>query len=398
MLETEAAALELELELLDFNGLEGPGLEGPYFPQSSARSLEVEVPDSMDYEIHQATARIAQEVGDIDEYVRAKLHYPSKEALHKALAAEQIDTVAMAIYNMEAKQQGIIIGDQTGIGKGRQAAAIIRFAHKQGYKPVFLTEKPNLFSDLYRDLVDIGSAELKPFIVNARESKTHIKDENGKIVYRAEPAARQKEIFSKFEEGRGSQQELAGYDYVVATYSQFNAKEMNPKKHFLMLMARSNFMILDEAHNASGESNTGAFLQNVVESAIGTTFLSATFAKRPDNMPIYAMKTSIKDASLSKEELVETIEKGGVALQEILASQLVYEGQMVRRQRTYEGIEVNYVTLTNYREQHRAIADRITDIIRDIIFFQAAYVAPVVDGLDEAARAAFPQGRGAATG
>jgi len=45
----------------------------------------------------------------------------------KALSAEQIDAVAMAIYNMEERGQGMIIGDQTGIGKGRIAASIIRY-------------------------------------------------------------------------------------------------------------------------------------------------------------------------------------------------------------------------------------------------------------------------------
>jgi hypothetical protein len=43
------------------------------------------------------------------------------------------------------------------------------------------------------------------------------------------------------------------------------------------------------------------------------------------------MKTSIRDASMTRDALIEAITKGGVALQEILASQLVAEGQMVRQ-------------------------------------------------------------------
>lgn len=78
---------------------------------------------------------------------------------------------------------------------------------------------------------------------------------------------------------------------------------------------------MDESHNSSGSSNTGEFLQSVLAKTKGVVFLSATFAKRPDNMPVYAMKTSISDANMSKEELVEAITKGGVALQEVLASQ-----------------------------------------------------------------------------
>jgi len=64
--------------------------------------------------------------------------------------------------------------------------------------------------------------------------------------------------------------------------------------------------------------------------------------KASDNMPLYAMKTAISEANMTKEDLVNAIIKGGVALQEVLASQLVAEGQMIRRERTYEGVEVNY--------------------------------------------------------
>src|SRR6476619_8083734 len=113
------------------------------------------------------------------------------------LSAEQIDAVAMAIYNIEARGQGMIIGDQTGIGKGRVAAAMIRYAVVQGHKPVFLTEKANLFSDIYRDLSAIGSAHFKPFIVNTKESKTDIKDEEGEVLYQTSQVTEQNRIISE---------------------------------------------------------------------------------------------------------------------------------------------------------------------------------------------------------
>ena len=69
----------------------------------------------------------------------------------------------MAIYNIEVRKQGMIIGDQTGIGKGRIAAAMIRYAVNQGHQPIFITEKANLFSDLYRDPHDFHS----PLLVDA---------------------------------------------------------------------------------------------------------------------------------------------------------------------------------------------------------------------------------------
>jgi hypothetical protein len=144
---------------------------------------------------------------------------------------------------------------------------------------------------------------------------------------------------------------------------------------------------MDESHNSSGSSNTGVFMQGVLARTKGAIFLSATFAKRPDNMPIYAMKTAISEANMSKEELVDAITKGGVALQEVLASQLVAEGQMIRRERTYEGIEVNYITLFDKAKEHKAIADNVTNIIRDIIKFQEVHINARVDELDEIAAA-----------
>lgn len=373
---------DLEREAMLLQQLFGiDGLGAPYEPASeSCVVLNTQVPDSMAFETRQAVLSIKEEVGgDIDNFVRHRLKYPNKAALCKVLSAEQIDAVAMAIYNIEARSQGMIIGDQTGIGKGRVAAAMIRYAVNQGVKPVFLTEKANLFSDIYRDLSAIGSGHLKPLIVNSKESKTDIKDEDGEIIYQAPSPTEQQSIIS-------SRAVPAQYDFVLATYSQFNSPEKKPEKpNFLRAIADGNIFIMDEAHNSSGSSNTGEFLQGVVSKTKGVVFLSATFAKRPDNMPIYAMKTSIADCNMSKDDLVEAITRGGVALQEVLSSQLVAEGQMVRRERSFEGVEVNYLSLDTKSEEHRAIADNITDILRDIIAFQTNFVDAQVEELDKIA-------------
>ncbi len=375
-LEREALALQKELN--------GEELGAPYAPASDACVvLDTQVPDSMSFETQSALERIKLEVGgDLDAFVRHRLGYNSKVEMCKALSAEQTDAVAMAIYNIEARGQGMIIGDQTGIGKGRVAAAIIRYAvHHHKLKPVFITEKANLFSDIYRDLKAIGSGHLIPFIVNGRESKTDIKDEDGNVIYQALPANEQQRVFE-------SKKTPSGCSFVVATYSQFNSPEKKPAKPaFLSEIAQGNIFIMDEAHNSSGSSNTGNFMQSVAASTKGIVFLSATFAKRPDNMPIYAMKTAISDANMSRDSLVSAITSGGVALQEVLASQLVAEGQMLRRERSFEGIEVNYITLENKEQEHKAIADNITEIIRDIIAFQDKHIDKEVEELDKIAAA-----------
>jgi predicted RNA methylase len=356
-------------------------LGAPYEPASDACTvLNTQVPDSMAFETHSAIQKIKLEVGgDMDNFVRHRLQYPSKKALCAVLSAEQIDAVAMAIYNLEARNQGMIIGDQTGIGKGRVAAAMIRYGVVQGMKPVFLTEKANLFSDIYRDLSAIGSAHLKPFIVNNREPKTDIKDEDGNVIYTAPAPTEQQSIIE-------NREVPAQYDFVVATYSQFNSPERKPQKpKFLSAIAAGNLFIMDEAHNSSGSGNTGEFMQSIIRSTRGVVFLSATFAKRPDNMPIYAMKTAISDCNMTRDDLVDAISRGGVALQEVLSSQLVGEGQMLRRERSFEGVEVNYINLDDKAQEHKAIADNITEILRDIIAFQGNHVDKEVEQLDKIA-------------
>jgi len=378
-LSLEAEALTLELELLQVADM--GELDAPYIPASEACTvLNTQVPDSMAFETQAALQQIKAEVGgDMDNLVRHRLGYPTKAALCAVLSAEQIDAVAMALYNIEARGQGMIIGDQTGIGKGRVAAAMIRYGVAQGLKPVFLTEKANLFSDIYRDLSAIGSGHLRPFIVNTRESKTDIKDEDGNVVYQAPALPEQQAVFE-------AREVPAKFDFVVGTYSQFNSAEKKPvKPNFLLSIAEGNIFILDEAHNASGSSNTGEFLQGVVARTKGVVFLSATFAKRPDNMPIYAMKTAVSDCNMSKDELIEAIKRGGVALQEVLSAQLVAEGQMIRRERSFEGVEVNYITLEDKAPEHKAIADNITGILRDIIAFQGNHVDKEVEELDKIA-------------
>ena len=96
----------------------------------------------------------------------------TKKNLYNALSADQIDAVALAIFNID-HGIGMIIGDQTGTGKGRIAAAVLRYARKNGLKPIFFTEKPNLFTDIYRDVVDIGD-DFNPFIIASKKELASI--------------------------------------------------------------------------------------------------------------------------------------------------------------------------------------------------------------------------------
>lgn len=254
----------------------------PYRPHNTAFSLESVAPAAMVEAMDNVLSQIEAENGNIDEFVRKELGYDTIEETHQALAAEQIDSVAMAIYQMK-KGQALIIGDQTGVGKGRQMAALIRWAVKRGEKPIFITQKADLFSDIYRDLVDIGSGELVPFIFNdpsSKENKGEMVDSNGKVVYKGLTKSKMQKVLAT---GKLPDE----YDYAVLTYSQVNtgdeisrkeAKEaakksgkrgkkskddskITPKAPFLRAIAKGNYLFLDESHTAAGDGNTGAFIR-----------------------------------------------------------------------------------------------------------------------------------------
>ena len=382
-----------------------------YQPHSSSYSIGAVVPARQ----KEALDNVLNKLGDADQYLVDNLGYNDKEDLYAHLAAEQIDAVALGLKQME-KGNGFIIGDQTGIGKGRQAAAIIRYAVKQGRIPISFTQKANLFSDTYRDLNDIGSPELRPFIL-ASDSQGNIKvnyDEEvkgsdgktttirkQKIVYKI-PSKAETERVLKYIAENGKLPE--GYDYILTTYSQIRngmeewkggkwkakkkvtATDRNGqmKRDAIRRIAENSIFILDESHDAAGEGSGSAFIQEVLPKVKGVTFLSATYAKTPDAMKLYALKTDL--GSKNKEEgekgdaswkVLNAIKKGGAVFQEIMSQALTKSGQMIRRERDMTGVTIDWNPLTEDEVEIQAQRDKfdnIFGIFNDILNFQRTYV------------------------
>ena len=369
-----------------------------YVQHSASNSLDSVAPAPMVEAMDQSLARIEEEYGPIDDFVRKELGYANNAELYNALAAEQVDSVAMAIYQMK-NGNAMIIGDQTGVGKGRQMAALIRWAARQGKKPVFVTQKSGLFSDLYRDLADIGSADLVPFIFNADGDMTY-EDKNGNltVAYKHASDALLKQAFEKGELPEGC-------DYAILTYSQVSsgdaqsraeakknggrggkkagAAKATPKADFLRKIANGNYILMDESHTAAGESNTGAYFQSLLKDAAGATFASATFAKRPDTMPLYALRTSMSQANVEPAELIASIKKGGVALQEIMSRALTQTGQMVRRERDMSDVVTDWISIDDPAtvQAARENYDKTIEAFNAIINFQENFVRPAIEGI-----------------
>jgi hypothetical protein len=323
-------------------------LQVPYTPTSKGPSGFTLVPKNSAEGLRAALERIAEATGNIDEFVRSELQYESTEKLFEAFSAEQIDALAMSLYNMK-NGKGMIIGDMTGIGKGRVVAGIIRHTLLSGKTPIFMTEKPKLFSDMWRDLVDIGTDnDVKPLVM-ASDSDGDIVDAWGNVLVKHDGSSKKGKLLYRQIVADGKDAlSGAGRNTVFVTYSQFNLSGI--QRDVLATLAPDSVIILDEAHNAGGKDatptlknpdkvSTAQFIRSdeVLGAASGVIYSSATFAKRPDNLPLY-FRTALGSAGMSVTQLIEVMKRGGVALQQFVSAHLTKAGDMIRREQDFSKI------------------------------------------------------------
>ena len=373
-----------------------------YKPRSEGPNGNTRVPKNQEQSIQKALDEIEAEHGNIDEWVAKELGYNMdglwKPLLYKAYAAEQIDALAMSIQNI-TNNAGMIVGDQTGVGKGRVVAGIIRWANKRGKIPVFVTDKPNLFSDMYRDLLAIDHP-IRPFIMNS--AKANIVDQDTGVV-----------IMNQGKDGKGAEAFAGGkmnWDAITAnpeayfkrnnmqaiftTYSQHNDKSYKNQDQILEAMGPNNIFILDESHNAAGpstgaDSNTKLKFAHFLDMADGVLYSSATFAKTPENMGIY-FRTGLGDSGMRMFELAQAIKAGGNPLQEYISNALARMGQYLRRELDFTGVDFtssdtlanlskddpNYTekqaALKEQYERDKEVSDKSNVIVRQNVDFSNA--------------------------
>ena len=354
----------------------------------------------------EAVNKNLEKLGDADQFLVDELGYNDKADLYAHLAAEQVDSVALALQQAK-KGNAFIIGDMTGIGKGRQAASLIRYAKKQGQVPVYFTKTAGLLSDVYRDLVDIGSKELRPFVFGSAKEAA-ITDADGNVVFALPSKSEVKRVLDYIEKNGELPKE---YDYVLTTYSQVsngvyefdengNRKERKlakgkkfgaaaisgqARRDAIEKLMKNGYLILDESHTAGGDSGQGNYFQHIIQKAKNVTFFSATFAKRPDNMPIYALRTAMNQGGMKASDLIDAVKRGGATLQEVMSQALTQCGQMIRRERDMTGVTIDWKAIDDpevvaeQREQY----DSIIGLFNDIINFQRTYVSAYVDRRNE---------------
>jgi len=363
--------------------------QSTYEPRSQGQPFGTLTPKNIAEGEHAALDKLIARVGPIDEFVANRMNMEPAE-VREVMAAEQIDGVALAIDQIE-NGGALIIGDETGIGKGRQGAAVIRYAILNGKIPIFFTKDPKLFSDMYGDLVDIHT-QVKPFILGDTV-KASIVDQEGKIVHRSPGGTVQKREMQNISDNG---MEAAGYNAIFVTYSQVNTR--NARQLFLEQLTAENpsIVILDESHEAAGDAETSmqsAFMsggtikrgsganqttvtvpgllrqKGTLHGEGGVLYMSATYAKRPENMPVY-FRTSLSRSAQSFSQIVDAMKRGGVALQQAVSEALAKVGQYIRRERDFTGVKFDVKQL-QAADPTKLVEDidEVTDVLSEIVRF-----------------------------
>ncbi len=359
-----------------------------YLGKSRFSSDGIYLPRAQSQHAYSALERLEAQVGNIDEFVANELGYPSVEKMAKGLAGYQIDGLALAIQ-ANKMGKGFIIGDDTGVGKGRAAAAMIVWAKKNGKIPIFVTLSDSLYTAMYEDLINIGHEDIQIGMTNNEALiQRNIGNGQTKVVFENKGKAGP-ELMSYITKNGALPK---GMDVLFTAYSQLNGGTGSPARQGAiasLVAAGKAVLIMDEAHNAAGvPTNPDSMGQNAFFMSLLTginllgkekdapedwqpppaVYLSATFAKRPDNMPLY-IHTNLRYAANTPEELTALFGKGVKTdvLQQVSSEMLVESGSMLRRERSYEGVKMDFVTDDDNAPRDIREVDKVTVILRALV-------------------------------
>jgi hypothetical protein len=350
--------------------LQDNSYQTPYITLASSVEPESMVPRNLLGPSQEALGRLARHIEAIGyDTVEGYLAYMLRadgftpEHIAKVFSAEQIDALALSIYNDDITGRGFVNGDMTGLGKGRVLAGLAVYSVSKGVPVIFLTEKPNLFSDFWRDISDIceGAVEPKeiftPFIMNATVDIKDINNGNRRVFPATSPSDRARMLEH---EGRGAIKEN-GYNIVFATYTQFNrSSAKSAKAGWLPAAALGSSLILDESHNAAGDSNIAKNIAAAVANADACAYSSATFAKAAGAIVAYS---KIFPPAICNDSLADTLRVGGETLQEIMAAMLVADGVLVRREHDLSGLEFEVVEDSINLARNEVLSDKLSNVL-----------------------------------
>lgn len=390
------------------------GAQAAYRPASKdTNAVGTLIPRNQREDVELALKTVEEANGSISTFVGRELGM-NAEQLRSAFSAEQVDALALAINNIK-NGTGLVLGDQTGIGKGRVVAGVLLWAKRNKLIPVFVTETANLYGDIVRDLIDIGQEQWRLAPTNRTLSgKDSVVLPDGRVLAPAPGliAGIQKNGVAILGNGKfhvGGEE----YDAIVTTYTQLQGEAAKDRKEAMLRIAPDAVLILDEAHNAGGnlpppdsfgaqmlksaekkgKESRAAFIRKLVDASHGVMYSSATWAKRPGVMDLYR-RTNMKDAVDDIQRLGEILGRGGIAMQQAVSQALARAGQYIRRERSFA--DVTFVP--RVVEADKDQADKIAAVYQAIAEFDVLKAEAVENVKEDLADAAASVVRDSSTG
>jgi hypothetical protein len=349
--------------------LQTNAFQAPYVSASQIGTPTTMVPRPLEGASREALSKVVRLHGSVDQWVAQQYGY-DVDKLGEYFSPEQIDALALALH-AEERNRGFLNADQTGLGKGRFLAGVMRRGVLRKRKVIFFTEKTINFSDIHRDIVHIGAKDdFKPMIVN---SDAQIIDErDGKVVLRSA----KKEAVQDMIRDRTWPTDV---NSVFVTYSQINkapcereegdreiwrTKAGDKSRWLLDVVDEDTVLVLDESHNAaSGDSNISETLAHAVRQAGSVVYSSATFAKDAKSMAFYA---PLLPEGMSADELAQILARGGETMQEVVSTMLVQDGVMVRREHDLSNIEFQTIPDSGRIERNRTNMDAFAPVLAEM--------------------------------
>lgn len=332
-------------------------LQRPYIAFSRVKESTTMVPKELQQPLQAFMSDLEALHGPVDQFVEREMGFAGDGTLANSFSPEQVDALATMIHRI-SRGRANILGDETGIGKGRSLAGIAAWALKKDRPVVFITDRANLFSDLARDLRNIGEwGRVRPLIMNS----------NCRIVDNVGDAGILAESIKPSEMKRIMAGNTALFDtgcnVIFTTYSQISGVD-SAKSLWLKNQLKDALLIIDEAHVAAGsDSNISTQLSEMTSIAWGVQYSSATWAKSSANLHIFAraFPESVNVATLAK-----TMKRGGEAFSEIFSSMLAREGALLRREHDLSKLEFSVEIDSFNTGRNNSVADRMAEIMSAI--------------------------------
>lgn len=309
----------------------------PYQPLSKVGEPFTMIPRALEGATSKALKRVArdyEQFGGTDAIV-AQAMGRSVSDLGEILTPEQVDAVALRI-NAAERGRGFLEADQTGVGKGRTMAAIVKvhLREKPTNRCVYVTESAAInVPDVLRDIKAVdGMKEVKVLLLTSGSEFTDVTFdlETGKEIHREILSPKPKQRRAIYEAGDWPRD----YNLIITTYSQFNVKEEEAQAVWLRNVANEDTLfVLDEAHNAlNPKSNTGRNFREAQKNLLpkNIAYATGTPARNPQGMDLYEPLLPQGEAA-NVAGILENIASGGEVAQEAFATMLAEDGVMIRR-------------------------------------------------------------------